>query len=33
MGSVVLTGDGEDGDYTVSFVGGNVDEILERIVE
>ena len=33
MGSVVLEGDGEDGDYTVSFVGGNVDEILEKIVE
>lgn len=33
MGSVVLTDNGEDGNYTVSFVGGNVDEILERIVE
>ena len=33
MGSIVLEGDGEDGDYTVNFVGGNVDEILEKIVE
>lgn len=33
MGSIVLEGDGEDGDYKVSFVGGNVEEILERIVE
>lgn len=33
IGSIVLEGDGEDGDYTVSFVGGNLDEILERIVE
>lgn len=31
MGSVVL--EGEEGDYTLKFVGGNVEEILERIVE
>jgi len=31
MGSVELKG--EDGDYTLSFVGGNIDEILEKIVE
>lgn len=31
MGSVAL--EGEEGDYTVTFVGGNVDEILEKIVE
>lgn len=31
MGSVELRG--EDGDYTLSFVGGNIDEILEKIVE
>ena len=31
MGSIVL--DGEDGDYTLRFIGGNIDEILERIVE
>lgn len=33
MGSVVLEGDSDDGDYTVTFIGGNLDEILERIVE
>ena len=33
MGSVTLEESGEDGEYTVSFVGGNVDEILEKIVE
>ena len=31
IGSVELRG--EDGDYTLSFVGGNIDEILEKIVE
>ncbi|MDO4815424.1 MAG: segregation/condensation protein A [Bacillota bacterium] len=31
MGSIVL--EGEDGDYTLKFVGGNIEEILERIVE
>lgn len=31
MGSIVLEGD--DGDYTLKFVGGNIEEILERIVE
>lgn len=31
MGSVVL--EGEDGDYTLKFVGGNIEEILEKIVE
>ena len=31
MGSIVL--EGEEGDYTLKFVGGNVEEILERIVE
>ncbi len=31
MGSIVL--EGEEGDYTLKFVGGNIDEILERIVE
>ena len=32
MGSIHLTGD-ESGDYAVTFVGGDVDEILERIIE
>lgn len=31
MGSIVIEGD--DGDYTLKFVGGNIEEILERIVE
>ena len=31
MGSVELTG--EESDYTLSFVGGDVGEILDRIVE
>ena len=31
MGSVEISG--EESDYVVSFVGGNVEEILERIVE
>lgn len=31
MGSIVLEGD--DGDYTLKYVGGNIEEILERIVE
>lgn len=31
MGSVELTGD--ESNYTLSFIGGNVNEILERIVE
>ena len=32
MGSIRLTGR-EDGDYAVTFVGGDVDEILEQIIE
>ena len=31
MGSVEISG--EESDYVVSFVGGNVEEILEKIVE
>jgi len=31
MGSIAI--DGEEGDYTLRFVGGNIEEILERIVE
>ena len=31
MGSVEISG--EESDYTVTFIGGNVEEILERIVE
>ena len=31
MGSIALARDGEE--YTVSFVGGDVEEILERIEE
>ena len=31
MGSIAL--EGEEGDYTLKFIGGNIDEILERIVE
>ena len=31
MGSVCVERSGED--YTLSFVGGDVDEILEKIVE
>ena len=31
MGSVELVGD--ESDYTLKFIGGNVEEILERIVE
>lgn len=31
MGSVELSGDEDD--YTLSFIGGNVEEILERIIE
>ncbi len=31
MGSVALSGD--DGDYVLSFIGGNIDEILEKIEE
>ena len=31
MGSVELSGD--ESDYTLSFTGGNVNEILDRIVE
>ncbi len=31
MGSVELSGDEDD--YTLTFIGGNVDEILERIIE
>lgn len=31
MGSLVISG--TEGDYTLEFTGGNVDEILERIVE
>ena len=31
MGSIELSGD--EADYTLSFIGGNVNEILERIVE
>lgn len=31
IGSVELIGD--DGDYTLKFIGGNIEEILERIVE
>lgn len=31
MGSVELSG--EEDDYTLTFIGGNVDEILERIIE
>ncbi len=31
MGSIEISG--EDGDYLLTFVGGNIDEILERIVE
>ena len=32
MGSIRLTGE-ENGDYSVTFVGGDVDEILEQIIE
>lgn len=31
MGSVELSGDEDD--YTLTFIGGNVEEILERIIE
>ena len=31
MGSVEISG--EESDYTVTFIGGNVEDILERIVE
>ena len=31
MGSVEISG--EESDYVVSFAGGNVEEILEKIVE
>ena len=31
MGSIELSGD--ESDYSVKFVGGNIDEILENIVE
>ena len=31
MGSVAI--ERRDGDYGVSFVGGDVDEIIEKIVE
>lgn len=31
MGNLVISG--EDGEYTLEFVGGDIEEILERIVE
>ena len=31
MGNIELVGD--ESDYTLTFVGGNIEEILERIVE
>ena len=30
MGSVSVSRDGEDGDYTISFIGGELDEIIEQ---